>query len=127
MDDNNLSEYYVIKFELFLDMIKQIDTLYSVLSQLIKEHVSKNELQDWPETPIPELAGYFAAVNELKGFLDDIVNNPTEEEVELMIKNDIKDIVISFSDLNVLNIMFGALEEFSDRLFQKHGIVTNIQ
>lgn len=126
-DENELAQYYTIKFEKFLEMIKQIDILFNVLSLLIKEHVSANEIDNWEETPIPELSGYFAAVCEIKKYLDDIVNNPTEEEIEIMVKHEIKDVVISISDLNALNIMFGALEEFSDRLYNKHGIATNVQ
>ena len=127
MDENELAQYYTIKFEKFMEMIKQIDGLYSVLSTLIKEHVTANEIDVWDHTPIPELSGYFAAVNEIKNFLDDIINNPTEEEVELMIKHEIKDVIVSLSDLNALNIMFGAIQEFSDRLYDKHKIATNIQ
>ena len=63
-------------------MIKQIDGLYSVLTALIKEHVTSSEIEDWDKTPIPELSGYFAAVCELRGFLDDIINNPSEEEIK---------------------------------------------
>lgn len=127
MDENELAQYYTIKFEKFMEMIKQIDGLYSVLSTLIKEHVTANEIEAWDHTPIPELSGYFAAVNEIKNYLDDIINNPTEEEVELMIKHEIKDVIVSLSDLNALNIMFGAIQEFSDRLYDKHKIATNIQ
>lgn len=127
MDENELAQYYTIKFEKFMEMIKQIDGLYNVLSTLIKEHVTANEISDWEHTPIPELSGYFAAVNEIKNYLDDIINNPTEEEVELMIKHEIKDVIVSLSDLNTLNIMFSAIQEFSDRLYEKHKIATNIQ
>ena len=126
-DENELAQYYTINFEKFMEMIKQVDILYNVLSALIKEHVTANDIEKWPDTPIPELSGYFAAVCELHKYMDDIINNPTEEEVELMIKHEIKDVIVSLSDLNALNIMFGALQEFSDRLYDRHGIATNVQ
>lgn len=125
-DETELSEFYTIKLETFLEMIRQMDSLFFILSHLIKENAIKS-LKEWEETPIPELTGYFAAVNEIKKYLDDIINNPTEEEVELMIKYEIKDVLISLSDLNAINIMFGAIQEFSDRLYEKHRIVTLIQ
>jgi hypothetical protein len=127
MDENELAQYYTINFEKFMEMIKQIDGLYNVLSALIKEYATANEISDWENTPIPELSGYFAAVNEIRSYLDDIINNPTEEEIELMIKHEIKDVIISLADLNALNTMFGAIQEFSDRLYEKHKIATNIQ
>jgi len=127
MSEKELAQYYTIKFEKFIEMIKQIDSLYAMLSTLLKEHVSKNEIENWSTTPIPELSGYFAAVNELKFYLDDIINNPSEEEIKIMIENEIKDVLVSLSDLNALNIMFGALQEFGDRLYEKHNIATNIQ
>jgi len=126
-DENELSQYYTIKFETFLQMIKQTDGLYSIASSLIKEHVTANDIEKWEETPIPELSGFFAAVHELKRYLEDIINNPTDEEIEIMIQNEIKDVVISISDLGAINIMFGAVQEFSDRLYNKHGIITNVQ
>jgi len=127
MSEKELAQYYTIKFEKFLEMVKQIDSLYGVLSTLLKEHVSRNEIENWSDTPIPELSGYFAAVNELKHYLDDIINNPTEEEIEIMVEHEIKDVLVSLSDLNAVNIMFGAIEEFGDRLYEKHNIATNIQ
>jgi hypothetical protein len=97
------------------------------LTALIKEHVTSSEIEDWDKTPIPELSGYFAAVCELRGFLDDIINNPSEEEIKIMVEHEIKDVLVSLTDLNAINIMFGAIEEFSARLYDKHGIATNIQ
>lgn len=126
-EDNDLAQYYTIKFEKFIDMIKHIDRIYGVLSTLLKEHITNNDIDKWHETPIPELSGYFAAVNELKNYLDDIINNPTEEEIEIMIQHEIKDVLVSLSDLNALNIMYGAIEEFEQRLYEKHNIATNIQ
>lgn len=127
MAEKELAQYYTIKFETFLEMVKQIDSLYNVLTALIKEHVTNNEVDNWESTPIPELSGYFAAVCEVKNYLDDIVNNPTEEEIKIMIDREIKDVLISISDLNAVNILFGAIQEYSDRLYEKHGIATNIQ
>jgi len=127
MDDNQLAQYYTIKFEKFIEMIKQIDGLYSVLTALIKEHVTSSEIEDWDKTPIPELSGYFAAVCELRGFLDDIINNPSEEEIKIMVEHEIKDVLVSLTDLNAINIIVGAIEEFSARLYDKHGIATNVQ
>ena len=127
MDDNELSQYYTINFDKFLEMIKQIDSLHSVLSTLLKDHVINSEIESWHDTPIPDLAAYFAIVHELKFFLEDIINNPSEEEIEIMIKYEIKDVVVSLVDLNTLNAMFGTIQELSDRLYEKHQIATNIQ
>jgi len=125
-DEAELAQFYTIKLETFLEMTRQLDSLYYVLSNLIQEHAHKS-IGEWEETPIPELTGYFAAVNEIKKYLDDIINNPTEEEVEIMIKYEIKDVLISLSDLSAINVMFGAIEEFNDRLYEKHRIVTLVQ
>lgn len=127
MDENQLSQYYTINFDKFLEMIKQIDGLHSVLCNLLKEHVTNNEIDNWENTPIPELSGYYAVTNELKFFLDDIINNPSEEEIEIMVKYEIKDVVVSLTDLNALNVMFGTIQELSDKLYEKHQIATNIQ
>lgn len=128
-DDNNdeLAQYYTINFEKFIEMIKRVEALHYILTDLLQDHVVYTPPDTWEISPISDLCGFFAATNELKTYLDDIINNPTEEEIEISTKYNITDVLISLSDLNAVNILFGAIEEYGERLQSNHKIVTTLQ
>jgi len=128
-DDNNdeLAQYYTINFEKFIEMIKRVEALHYILTDLLQDHVVYTPPDNWDSSPISDLCGFFAATNELKVYLDDIINNPTEEEIEISTKYNITDVLISLSDLNAVNILFGALEEYGERLQYNHKIITTLQ
>ena len=127
MSEEKLSKYYTINFEKYMDMLRKIDNLYHVVGNLLQEHVAASPVEEFAKTPVADLSGYFAAVNELREYLDDIINNPTEEEIDLIIKNKIKDVLVTLEDLSAINIMFEAVETYNERLFSKHNIsiITN--
>ena len=127
MSEGEVPQYYTITFEKFIEMVRQIDALYNVIANLLKENINAKPIEEWENTPIPELSGYFAALNEIKIYLDDIINNPTEEETDFIIKHNIKDVLVSVSDLHAIDVMMGAIQEYSNRLYEKHGIATNLQ
>lgn len=127
MSETEQSQYYIIKFETFIEMVAQIDHSYNIIATLLKENINLQPIENWSSAPIPELCGYFAALSEIKIYLDDIINNPTEEETDIIIKNNIKDVLISISDLHAIDVMMGAIQEYENRLQEKHGITTNIQ
>jgi hypothetical protein len=126
-NDSELAKYYTIKFENFLEMMKKVNSLYYILSDLLQDYVAGSFPDQFDSTPIPELTGYFAATTELRDFLEDIINNPSEEEIEIIKKHNIKDVLVSIEDLNAINIMFDAIEEYNFRLYSNHNISTIMQ
>jgi hypothetical protein len=126
-NDNELDNYYVIKFENFIQLMKQTDSIYAVLKNLIKDIVDEIDVEEWEETAIPQLSGYLSVTHELKTYLDDIINNPTEKEVELTVKYDLKDVLITLEDLSAINIMLEAMQAYEVRLYDEHKITTIVQ
>lgn len=124
MSEEKLSKYYTINFEKYMDMLKKIDNLYHVVGSLLQEHTAANAVEEFGNSPVADLSGYFSAINELREYLDDIINNPTEEEIDIIIKNKIKDVLVTLEDLSTINIMFDAVEAFNERLYFNHNIST---
>lgn len=126
-NDNELENYYVIKFENFIALLKQTETIYNILVDLIQDYVQDSDPYEWDVTPIPDLCAYLGVANELKLYLDDIINNPTEKETELTIKHSLKDVLITLEDLAAMNTMLEAMQEYEIRIYEEHKISTVLQ
>lgn len=125
--DSELDNYYVIKFENFIELIKQTDAIYHIVANLLEEQTLANDTEEWYATAIPDLSGYFSIVTELKDYLDDIVNNPTEEEIKLIKKYNLSDILISIEDLSVLNHLLKSMQDYETRIYNLYKISTIVQ
>lgn len=125
--DEELQNYYVIKFENFIAIMKQTDSIYYILIDLLQNYIQEADPDDWESTPIPDLAAYFGVASELRLYLDELINNPTEKEIELSIKYDIKDILMTLEDLSAMNIMLEAMQEYEIRLYEDYKITTIVQ
>lgn len=125
--DEELRDYYVIKFENFMAIMKQTDSIYYVLMDLLQSYIQDADPTNWDATPIPDIAAYFGVASELRLYLDELINNPTDKEIELSIKYDIKDILMTLEDLSAMNIMLEAMQEYEIRLYEDHKITTIVQ
>jgi hypothetical protein len=130
MDDgsnNELAGYYTINFDKFIELVRQTEAIYNIVSDLLQDYIMGVYPDQWETSPVPELAGYYVAAYELKTFLDEIVNNPTEEEIRLTTKHKITDVLISLEDLAFLNSLVAVLQEYEKKLYQAYKIPTLIQ
>jgi hypothetical protein len=117
-----LEDYYVIKFEKYIDLLTDIERKYNIISEILHDEVLKTLPEFWDNTPIPALAQCFATIVDIRSFLDDKINNTPEEEVKLAKENNIKDVLISKQDLQVMNVLLLAEQELSARLEVEHKI-----
>lgn len=120
--DNDLSNYYVIKFEKYIDLLTDIEKKYHILADLLHEEILKTLPEFWDTTPVVCLATCFATVADIRSFLDEKVNNVSEQEVKLAQKNNIKDVLFTKQDLQVMNMLLLAEEELESRLLIEHKI-----
>jgi hypothetical protein len=126
-NDNELDNYYIIKFENFVALLRQTESIYNILVDLIQDYIQECDPYEWDKTPIPDLCAYLGVASELKLYLDDIINNPTEKEIELTIKYNLKDVLITLDDLAAMNVMLEAMQEYEVRVYQEHKITTVLQ
>ena len=125
--ENELGNYYVIKFENFIALLKQTESIYNVLVDLIQDYIQESDPYEWDKTPIPDLCAYLGVANEIKLYLDDIINNPTQEEIDLTVKYSLKDVLITVEDLAAMNVMLEAMQEYEIRIYEEHKITTVLQ
>lgn len=115
-DNEELSGYFVIKFEKFIELMDQLEHKYQITADLISEKVKAIQTKDWDDTPILDLMKFLVEINNLRQFMEAKINNPPEEEVKLVKKYDIKDILMTTEDLARLNMNLLSIEEVESGL-----------
>jgi hypothetical protein len=114
-------QYYTIVFEKYMEVVTEVDKTYYILSDKLKDMVTKTNIEDWYDSAIPEFIESFLLVDSYRAFLDDKINNPTEQEVEITIKNNIKDVLFTKDELDVMQHFYLAVESRKELLLQRHN------
>ena len=126
MADNNgndeLSGYFVVKFEKYIKVMEEYEHKYQMLADIIHEHVLATLPDFWDDTPIKDLMEAYVAVADLRNFLEDKINNVSEEEVKLAHKYNIKDVLTTTEELARMNNLLVACEELEKRIEVEHKI-----
>jgi len=120
--EDPLSNYYVIKFEKFIDLITEIESKHSILADMLHEEAAKVSPEEWDETPIPAITELYVTVHDIRSFLEDKINNATEEEVKLAQENNIKDVLVSKEELQRMNVLLLAEESLEASLEKEYKI-----
>lgn len=119
-------KYYTIVFEKYMEIITEVDKAYYILSDKIKELVQEIALEDWYDSPLPDFIESFLIVDSCREFLDDKINNPSEEEIEITVKNDIKDVLFTKEQLQVLQQLYLSLEAKKEYLLYKYNFSCSV-
>jgi hypothetical protein len=118
---NKKIQYYTVNFEKFIEIITEVDNSYFILCDKIKEEVEKNEYDKWTDQGIPEFMDTFIMFSSFKEFLDEKINNPTEEEVQFSAKNNIKDVLFEKEELALLQHLWLEFEARRQLLLEKYS------
>lgn len=121
--EEDLKGYYVIKFEKFLELMEEIEHKYQIAADLLHDKILGTLPEFWDDTEIPDLIEFFANVNDIRRFLEEKINNPSDEEVKLAAKHNIKEVLIKDSELAKMNTLLMAEEELEAGLQVDHKIV----
>ena len=65
-------------------------------------------------------------IDSYRLFLDENINNPTEQEVEITIKNNIKDVLFTKEELDVMQNFYLAVESRKEVLLQNYNFSCSI-
>lgn len=114
-------QYYTIVFEKYMEVVTEVDKTYYVLSDKLKDLVTQTNIEDWYESQIPVFLETFMLVDSYRAFLDDKINNPTKQEVEITIKNNIKDVLFTKDELDVMQHFYLAVESRKEMLLQNYN------
>ena len=118
----DLKDYYVIKFEKFLQMMEEIEHKYQILADLIHDKILGTLPDFWEGTPIKDLMKIYVDIAELRDFLEAKINEVDEAEVKLAAKYNIKDVLIKTEELSQMNVYLLSIEELEARLEVEHKI-----
>lgn len=114
-------QYYTIVFEKYMEIVVEIDKTYFIVSDHLKELIEKTKVEDWSSGPINDFIESYLLLDTYRAFLDDKINNPTDQEVELTIKNNIKDVLFTQEELGVMQQLYLTIEARKEYLLFKHN------
>lgn len=121
-DGEDLKGYYVIKFEKFIDLMNEIEHKYQIAADLLHDKILATLPEFWDDTEIPSLIEFFANLNDIRKFLENKINNPSDEEIKLTAKYDIKDVLLKDAELARMNALLLAEEQLESDLLIDHKI-----
>jgi hypothetical protein len=101
-------QYYTVQFEKFLEIVSENEVSSVILGDRIKDLI--NQVDNWENSPILDFLESMILMSSFKDFLDQKINNPSDEEIEFIKKNNIKDVLFSKEELEVLQSFFLAIE-----------------
>lgn len=119
-------QYYTIVFEKYMEIVTEIDKTYYILSDKLKDMIINTNIEDWYESSIPAFLESFMLIDSYRLFLDEKINNPTEQEVEITIKNNIKDVLFTKEELDVMQNFYLAVESRKEVLLQNYNFSCSI-
>lgn len=119
-------EYYTIVFERYLDIMTDADRYYYMVVQELKELITKFPIDNWESTPIPDFTETYVILNSLRALLNKKINEPTKEEVKFCEENNIKDVLVTKTELVMLQKFVLAIEEQKALLSQEYGFKCDI-
>lgn len=114
-------QYYTIIFEKYMEVVSEIDKVYFILSDKIKEMITNTDIENWYDSDIPVFLESFLLVDSYRAFLDDKINNPSEEEVQITMKNNIKDVLFTKEELQVMQQFYLAVETRKEMLLERYN------
>jgi len=119
-------QFYTIQFEKYMEVVEEVNKVYYILGDKIKDLVINTPVENWLDSPISDFFDVFVLVDSYRIFLDEKVNNPSEEEVEFTIKYNIKDVLFNKEELGVMQQFFLSIEARREILLQNYGFSSSL-
>ena len=114
-------QYYTVQFEKYIEVLEEINRFHYILSDKIKDLVNQVNLNEWTDSPIPEFMEVFTVVDAYKIFLDEKINNPSEEEIKFTTANNIKDVLFNEPELKTMQGYYLQIQARKLLLKQNYG------
>ena len=119
------TRYFTMPPEKFFELVAENERFRHLVSQRLKE-LAESPIENWSESPITDFAEAFYLSDRFKEFLEDKINNPTEEEIEFIEKNKIEEVLISQDELRYMQVTSINLQEIKEALFQQYSFSTTL-
>jgi len=119
---NQKIEFFTMPFEKYMEVVKMVNHYYLVISAELKNRMIEKDIDKWENSEIPDFMEAYLLFTSYKDFLEDKISNPTEEEIAVATKNNIKDVLFEKDELTVMNAYYKATQARADDLINKHNI-----
>ena len=114
-------QYYTISFEKYLDVMKENDQTYNIICERLKEDILSINTTDWSDSEIPDIVETYVLIDSFRIFLDEKINNPTQEEIDFCQKNNIKDVLFTKDQIGMMQQYFLNIEERKEYLMKHYN------
>ncbi len=119
-------QYYTIVFEKYLEVLGEVNSFHFYLSDRIKDLTKEIPIDSWSESPLPDLMDSFVLVDSYRIFLDEKINNPSDEEIKFTTENNIKDVLFDEEELKAMQKFYIMMEEKRRILYEVHNLSTEV-
>jgi len=119
-------KFYTIQFEKYMEVVEDVNKAYNIFSDKIKDLVLSVPIENWVDSAIPDFFDAFILIDSYRVFLDEKVNNPSDEEIEFTVKYNIKDILFNKEELEVMQHFFLSVEARKEIILQNYGFSSSL-
>ena len=125
MDKKTKSQYFTITLEKALNLLIDSDRCSRLFAESVKSLIEKfKDIKDWGESPLPDYMDAYLNAKVLRDFIQKKVETPDEKLVEFARKNNIKGILLTASELEILQSLVNNHEEGKEYLTKTYGFST---
>jgi hypothetical protein len=119
------TQYFTMPPEKFFELISENERFRYLVSVRLKE-LTETDVESWFESPVADFAEAYYLSDRFKDYLENKINNPTQEEIEFMEKNKIEDVLLSQEELRYMQVTAVNLQEIKESLFQQYSFSTTL-
>ena len=119
------TQYFTMPPEKFFELISENERFRYLVSVRLKE-LTESDVESWFESPVADFAEAYYLADRFKDYLEEKINNPTEEEIEFIEKNKIEDVLLSQEELRYMQVTAVNLQEIKESLFQQYSFSTTL-
>ncbi len=119
-------QYYTISFEKYIEIMEEVNKTHYIIADKIKSLTTVVNIDEWPDSPISDFMDAYITAESFKIFLDEKINNPTEEEIKFTAENNIKDVLFKDEELKAMQSLYIALEAKRKLLYVDHNFSTEV-
>jgi len=125
MDKKTKTQYYTITLEKALNMLIDSDRCSRLFAESVKSLLEKYvDIKDWGDSPLPDYMDAYLNAKVLKDFIQKKIEMPDEKIVEFATKNNIKGVLLTANELQLLQSLVNNHEEGKEYLTKTYGFST---
>jgi len=125
MDKKTKSQYYTITLEKALNLLIDSDRCSRLFAESVKSLIEKYvDIKDWDDSPLPDYMDAYLNAKVLRDFIQKKIESSDDKLVEFAAKNNIKGVLLTANELQLLQSLVNNHEEGKEYLTKTYGFST---